>query len=96
MSRRDPFGNRIDEIMEWDATNEATDYTIEDGLSAAAMWDLPEAYTCIVRSVGKNGKVLEKAYRSHSAAHKHLLKLRDEEADEVMVLTDETISVPLF
>jgi hypothetical protein len=96
MSRRDPFGNRIDEIMEWDATDEATDYTIEDGLSAAAMWDLPEAYSCIVRSTGKNGKILEKAYRSSSAAHKHLLKLMDEEADEVMVLTDETISVPLF
>lgn len=96
MSRPDPFGNRIDEVMEWDATNDLTEYTIEDGLHAAAMWDLPEAFACIVRSTDKNGKITEKAYRSPSAAHKHLLKLMDEDADEVVVLTDETISMPMF
>lgn len=96
MSRSDPFGNRIAEVMEWEATDDLTDYTIEDGFNAAAMWDLPEAFACIVRSTGKNGKITEKAYRSPSAAHKHLLKLMDEEADEVVVLTDETISMPMF
>jgi len=95
MSRRDPYGNRIDEVMEWDASNDLTEYTIEDGLHAAAMWDLPEAYACIVRST-KNGKITEKAYRSPSAAHKHLIKLMQTDADEVMVLTDETISMPTF
>ena len=36
--------------MEWDATDDMTDYTILDGLEAASEWDLPEAYVCIVRS----------------------------------------------
>lgn len=96
MARTDPFGNRIDEVMEWDATDDLTEYTIKDGFAAAATWDLPEAFVCIVRSTGKNGKITEKAYRSPAAAHKHLLKLQDEEADEVTVLTDDTISMPIL
>jgi len=103
MSRPDPFGNRIEEVMEWEATDDLTEYTIEDGLHSAAMWDLPEAFVCIVRATGKNGKITEKAYRSAKAAHKHILKLMDEDAEEVMILTDakitwgnrdETISMP--
>lgn len=96
MARTDPFGNRIDEVMEWDATDDLTEYTIKDGFAAAATWDLPEAFVCIVRSTGKNGKITEKAYRSPAAAHKHLLRLQDEEADEVTVLTDDTISMPIL
>jgi len=96
MSRSDPFGNRIDELMEWEATDEITDFTIEDGLHSAAMWDLPEAFVCIVRATGKNGKISEKAYRSSKAAHKHILKLMDEDVAEVMILTDESISMPLL
>ena len=96
MARSDPFGNRIDEVMEWDATDDLTEYTIKDGFAAAATWDLPEAFVCIVRSTGKNGKITEKAYRSPAAAHKHLLRLQDEEADEVTVLTDDTISMPIL
>jgi hypothetical protein len=80
--------------MEWDATNDLTEYTIEDGLHSAAMWDLPEAFVCIVRSCGKNGKITERAYRSAAAAHKYILKLMHDEAEEVMILTDETISMP--
>ena len=96
MARPDPFGNRIDEVMEWDATDDLTEYTVEDGFAAAATWDLPEAFACIVRSEGKNGKITEKAYRSPAAAHKHLLKLMDEDAEEITVLTDDTISMPIL
>lgn len=96
MSRSDPYGNRIDEVMEWEATDDLTDYTIEDGFNAAAMWDLPEAFVCIVRATGKNGKITEKAYRSAKAAHNHLLKLHNSDATEVMVLTDETISTGIL
>ena len=46
MAKPDPFGNRIAEIMLWDATDEPTDYTIDAGFEAADMWDLPEAYVC--------------------------------------------------
>lgn len=82
--------------MEWEATDDLTEYTIDDGLHSAAMWDLPEAFVCIVRATGQNGKITERAYRSPKAAHNYLLKLRDEGAQEVMVLTDETISMPTF
>jgi len=94
MPRPDPFGNRIDEVMEWDATDDLTEYTAEDGLDAATLWDLPEAFVCIVRSEAKSGKITEKAYRSSHAAKKHVLK-RMEQEDRVLILTNSTISVPL-
>lgn len=95
MSRPDPFGNRIDEVMEWDATDDLTEYTAADGIDAAAMWDLPEAFVCIVRSEAKSGKITEKAYRSIHAARKHVLKCMDKK-DRVLILTDSTISIPLI
>ena len=95
MSRPDPFGNRIDEVMEWDATDDLTEYTAADGMDAAAMWDLPEAFVCIIRSEAKNGKITEKAYRSSTAAKKHLLKCVNKK-ERVLILTDSTISMPLI
>ena len=95
MSRPDPFGNRIDEVMEWDATDDLTEYTAADGMEAAAMWDLPEAFVCIIRSEAKNGKITEKAYRSSTAAKKHLLKCVNKK-ERVLILTDSTISMPLI
>ena len=94
MSRPDPFGNRIEEVMEWDATDDLTDYTGEDGLDAATLWDLPEAFACIIRSEAKSGKITEKAYRSLSAAKKHVLKCMKQK-DQVLILTDSTITVPI-
>ena len=95
MSRPDPFGYRIDEVMEWDATDDLTEYTAADGMEAAAMWDLPEAFVCIIRSEAKNGKITEKAYRSSTAAKKHLLKCVNKK-ERVLILTDSTISMPLI
>ena len=61
MAKPDPYGNRIAEIMLWDATDEPTDYTIDDGFEAADMWDLPEAYVCIIRSQSESsGKITER------------------------------------
>ena len=94
MPRQDPFGNRIDEVMEWDATDDLTEYTGEDGLDAATLWDLPEAFACIIRSEAKSGKITEKAYRSLSAAKKHVLKCMKQK-DQVLILTDSTITVPI-
>jgi|TARA_R100000482_G_C5099615_1_gene134969 hypothetical protein len=95
MSRPDPFGNRIDEVMGWDATDEATEYTHDDALEAASMWDLPEAYVCIIRSQSETGKITEKAYRSTSAARKFVKKCLDQD-DELLILTDNTMSVPFI
>ncbi len=41
--RHDPFGNRIKEIMKWEATDGLTPFTIRDGFTAAHSWELPEA-----------------------------------------------------
>ena len=95
MSRPDPFGNRIDEVMEWDATDDLTECTAASAMEAAAMWDLPEAFVCIIRSEAKNGKITEKAYRSSTAAKKHLLKCVNKK-ERVLILTDSTISMPLI
>jgi hypothetical protein len=81
--------------MEWDATDDLTEYTAADGMEAAAMWDLPEAFVCIIRSEAKNGKITEKAYRSSTAAKKHLLKCVNKK-ERVLILTDSTISMPLI
>ena len=94
MARPDPFGNRIQEVMEWDATDDMTDYTILDGLEAASEWDLPEAYVCIVRSETRSGKIKERAYRSVHAARKFVSKCLEED-DDLLILTENTISVPV-
>ena len=93
MAKPDPFGNRIAEIMLWDATDEPTDYTIDDGFEAADMWDLPEAYVCIIRSQSESGKITEKAYRSVHAARKFVNKCLENE-DDLLILTENTMSVP--
>lgn len=80
--------------MEWEATDDLTDYTVADGLDAAAVWDLPEAYVCIIRCEDKSGKIKEKAYRSIHAARKFVNERLDQE-DELLILTDNTMSVPL-
>lgn len=94
MARPDPFGNRIEEVMEWDATDDMTDYTMLDGLEAASQWDLPEAYACIVRCESKSGKITEKAYRSVHAARNFINKALDKN-DKLLILTENTISVPI-
>ena len=93
MAKPDPFGNRIAEIMLWDATDEPTDYTIDDGFEAADMWDLPEAYVCIIRSQAESGKITEKAYRSVHAARKFVNKCLENE-DDLLILTEKAMSVP--
>lgn len=94
MARPDPFGNRIDEVMQWTATDNLTEYTLEDGMEAADMWDLPDAFVCIIRSKATSGKIKEKAYRSVHAARKFVNKCL-EEKDELLILTDNTISIAL-
>ena len=93
MAKPDPFGNRIAEIMQWDATDEPTDYTIDDGFEAADTRDLPEAYVCIIRSQAESGKITEKAYRSVHAARKFVNKCLENE-DDLLILTENTMSVP--
>ena len=60
---------------------------------AADMWDLPEAYVCIIRSQSESGKITEKAYRSVHAARKFVNKCLENE-DELLILTENTMSVP--
>jgi len=74
----------------WEATNERTPFTIDDGLAAAISWDLPPAYCAIVRSRWPNGKVQEKAYRNAKAAHKYMVKCLESDA-EFTLLTDDAI-----
>ena len=92
--RRDPFGNRIDEVSAWDATDEQTPFDIDDGLHAAISWDLPPAYACIIRSKDPNGKVIERAYRQPKAAHKYLVGLWVNKHDDVVILTEDSIHAP--
>ena len=90
MPRRDSFDNRIDEVNLWDATNDMTPFTIKDGMSASTSWDLPPAYCAIIRSRWPNGKIKEKAYRNAKAAHKHMLKCVEHDADFTL-MTEEAI-----
>ena len=90
MTRRDSFDNRIDEVSMWEATNERTPFTIDDGLAAAISWDLPPAYCAIVRSRWPDGKIKEKAYRNAKAAHKYMVKCLENDA-EFTLLTQEAI-----
>ena len=88
--RHDPFGNRIKEIMKWEATDGLTPFTIRDGFTAAHSWELPEAYICIVRANWGNDLVEERAYRSSSAANRYMRKCLEMGA-EFTLLTDESI-----
>ena len=93
--RRDSFDNRIDEVTRWDATDEVTPFSIDDGLHEAISWDLPPAYACIVRSEDpKTGKITEKAYRQPKPAKKHLAKLWVDEHLDVVILTEDAIHAP--
>ena len=95
MARRDSFDNRIDEVTRWDATDEITPFSIEDGLGAAISWDLPPAYACIIRSHDpKTGKLTERSYRNAKAAKKYLAKLWTEDHEDVVILTDHAIHAP--
>ena len=87
---RDPYGNRIREIMKWEATNELTPMTIDDGFGAAISWDLPPAYCCIIRAVYPDGKIKEKAYRNVKSAQKFMKHCIAEDADFTL-LTEDTI-----
>ena len=87
---RDPYGNRIQEIMKWEATNELTPMTIVDGFGAAISWDLPPAYCCIIRAVYPDGKIKEKAYRNVKSAQKFMKHCIAEDADFTL-LTEDTI-----
>ena len=96
MARRpDPYGNRVSELMQWDATDDLTEFTIDDGFEAADMWELPEAYVCIIRSESESGKIIEKAYKSLPAARKFVKKCLEEQ-DDILILTENTMSVPFL
>ena len=87
MPRRDSFDNRIDEVNMWEATDEVTPFNIKEGLIASVSWDLPPAYCAVIRSRWPNGKIKEKAYRNAKAAHKHMLKCVQGDA-EFTLMTD--------
>tara|TARA_Y100001951_G_C11158759_1_gene193538 strand:- start:166 stop:477 length:312 start_codon:yes stop_codon:yes gene_type:complete len=87
---RDPYGNRIKEIMKWEATDDMTPMTIVDGFGAAISWDLPPAYCCLIRAEYPNGKIKEKAYRNVKAAQKFMKKCIADDADFTL-LTEDTI-----
>ena len=88
--RKDPYGNRIDEVNAWDALDDVTPFTIDDGFQAAISWDLPPAYIGIVRSYWQNGKVEERAYRSRQAARNYMMKCVENDADFTL-LTDDML-----
>ena len=88
--RQDPFGNRIDEILHWEATNELTPFTIKDGFMAAHSWELPEAFVCIIRANWGNDLVEERAYRRPQAANRFMRKCLETDANFTL-LTDESI-----
>ena len=90
MTKRDPYGNRIKEIMKWEATDVLTPMTIVDGFGAAISWDLPPAYCCIIRAAYPDGTVKEKAYRNVKAAQKFMKHCIAEDADFTL-LTEDTI-----
>ena len=93
--RKDPFGNRIDEVSRWEATDEITPFSIEDGLGAAISWDLPPAYACIIRSEDPDtGKITERAYRQPTAARKYMANLFLKDHLDVTILTDHAIHAP--
>jgi len=93
--RRDSFDNRIDEVSKWKATDEITPFSIDDGLHAAISWDLPPAYSCIIRSEDpETGKITEKSYRMPKAAKKYLAKLWTEDHLDVTILTEDAIHAP--
>jgi len=95
MAKRDPYPNRIREVMRWEATEEITPFNIDDGLHAAISWDLPHQYACIVRHQDPvTEKITEKSYRNAKAAHKYLMKLWLSDAQDVVVLTDQAIHSP--
>ena len=87
---RDPYGNRIKEIMKWEATDEITPMTINDGFAAAISWDLPPAYCCIIRADYPDGRIKEKAYKNVKAAQKFMKQCIAEDADFTL-LTEDTI-----
>jgi len=94
--RRDSFDNRIDEVTRWDATDEITPFTIEDGFGAAISWDLPPAYACVIRSEDpETGKITEKSYRNAKFARKYLAKLFSTDALDVTIMTENTIHAPV-
>ena len=94
--RRDSFDNRIDEVTRWDATDEITPFTIEDGFGAAISWDLPPAYACVIRSEDpETGKITEKSYRNAKFARKYLAKLFSADALDVTIMTENTIHAPV-
>ena len=94
--RRDSFDNRIDEVTRWDATDETTPFTIEDGFGAAISWDLPPAYACVIRSEDpETGKITEKSYRNAKFARKYLAKLFSADALDVTIMTENTIHAPV-
>ena len=96
MARRDSFDNRIDEVTRWDATDDITPFTIEDGMGAAISWDLPPAYACIIRSQDPiTGKLTERSYRNAKAAKKHLANLWIKNHEDVVILTDNAIHAPV-
>ena len=93
--RRDSFDNRIDEVTRWDATDEVTPFSIDDGLHAAISWDLPPAYACIIRSEDPNtGKITERAYRQPTAAKRYMANLFLKDHLDVTILTDNAIHAP--
>ena len=86
--RNDPYGNRIDEVSAWDAEDEVTPFSIEDGLQAAISWELPEAYCGVIRSYWQNGKIEERAYRDPKAAHRYMIKCMENDADFTLLTED--------
>ena len=88
--RKDPFGNRLDEINAWDAEDVITPFSIKDGLQASISWDLPPAYCGIIRSYWQNGKIEERAYRDPHAANRYMAKCLENDAD-FTILTDDMI-----
>ena len=90
MPKKDPYGNRVREIMKWKAPEEVTPFTIKDGFTAAHSWELPRAYCAIIRAVKLDGTIEERAYRDPHAANRFMAKCLEEESD-FPLLTDDTI-----
>tara|TARA_R100000152_G_C6694166_1_gene125077 strand:+ start:83 stop:427 length:345 start_codon:yes stop_codon:yes gene_type:complete len=88
--RKDYYANRIDEVTAWDAEDEITPFSIDDGLQASISWDLPPAFCGIIRSYWQNGRVEERAYRSPSAANRYMMKCLENDC-EFTLLTDDMI-----
>jgi len=86
---KDPYKNRIREVMRWKASDKTTPYTIQDGFHAACNWDLRPEYLCIVRSKWITGQVEERSYKSFAYAQKYIDKCMENLCELSIITHDE-------